>query len=349
MTRVAIGVIMKQEAPYILEWVAYHKALGFELIIADNGGTDGTTDLLSALDAAGICTRIDFRFCNQTPQIPAYRAILRIAKRKKIDIIGFLDCDEFFARQLPLSSLSPEVGANHIASLFTKFAATQISFHWIVYGSKSNFENMTLPVLERFSHHARYENPQNVRIKSFVKVCELFKPSNVFFLGPKVFSPHLFADGQNRWIIDDQKTDRYNPQTQKITHHNGAILHFIIKTWAEYQIKMKRGGGVHGTSRYAASFFNKFDLNEINDEIDPNALIMLYKEIDRLKDIVDKYHRQEVNINGIEKIKPRLLAVGLSGDKNPRFVMLMYKLVKLIDKAWEKMKQVISRDRSTET
>jgi len=52
MTRVAIGAIMKQEAPYILEWVAYHKALGFELIIADNGGADDTTKILTALDAA---------------------------------------------------------------------------------------------------------------------------------------------------------------------------------------------------------------------------------------------------------------------------------------------------------
>jgi len=76
MTRVAIGAIMKQEAPYLLEWVYYHKALGFELIIADNGGQDDTSKILTALHKTNIITRIDFRFKKTAPQIPAYRAIL---------------------------------------------------------------------------------------------------------------------------------------------------------------------------------------------------------------------------------------------------------------------------------
>ncbi len=46
---VSIGAVMKQEAPYIVEWVAWHRALGIELIIADNGGTDGTSELLAKL------------------------------------------------------------------------------------------------------------------------------------------------------------------------------------------------------------------------------------------------------------------------------------------------------------
>jgi glycosyltransferase involved in cell wall biosynthesis len=118
MTKVAIGAIMKQEAPYILEWVAYHKSLGFELIIADNGGDDRTSEILFALDQAKIIKRIDFRFFKNSPQIPAYRAILRYAKRLKIDIIGFLDCDEFFTRYFPIKTLTPEDGAEYILSEF---------------------------------------------------------------------------------------------------------------------------------------------------------------------------------------------------------------------------------------
>lgn len=104
MQRVAIGAIMKQEAPYILEWVYYHKALGFELIIADNGGDDDTSKILYGLHQSKIIQRIDFRSIKTTPQIPAYRAILRHAKKQKIDIIGFLDCDEFFTRHIPIQS-----------------------------------------------------------------------------------------------------------------------------------------------------------------------------------------------------------------------------------------------------
>lgn len=185
MTKVAVGAVMKQEAPYILEWVAYHKALGFELFIADNGGTDDTTRILTALDAAGIITRIDFRFCRKGPQIPAYRAIVRLAKRMKIDIIGFLDSDEFFAPRVPITKLTPDDGAGYIASEFRKFDASQISYYWLIYGSKTDFQDITVPVLERFSYHVTTEAKLDKKIssfKSFVKVNEMFKLSNIFSL-----------------------------------------------------------------------------------------------------------------------------------------------------------------------
>ncbi|HSF92434.1 MAG TPA: glycosyltransferase family 2 protein, partial [Paracoccaceae bacterium] len=46
---------MKNEAPFILEWVAYHQIIGFDkFVIFSNDSTDGTTEILDALDRAGI-------------------------------------------------------------------------------------------------------------------------------------------------------------------------------------------------------------------------------------------------------------------------------------------------------
>jgi hypothetical protein len=46
---------MKNEAPFILEWVAYHRAIGFDRIkIVPEESDDGTTDLLDALAGQGI-------------------------------------------------------------------------------------------------------------------------------------------------------------------------------------------------------------------------------------------------------------------------------------------------------
>lgn len=66
--RVCIGAIMKQEGRYLLEWVAWHKFLGFELIVADNGGTDNQSDLLWRLQDAGMVTRLDVRRFTDRPQ-----------------------------------------------------------------------------------------------------------------------------------------------------------------------------------------------------------------------------------------------------------------------------------------
>lgn len=40
---------VKDEAPYILEWIAWHRLVGFDkIIIAQNSSTDGTVELLEA-------------------------------------------------------------------------------------------------------------------------------------------------------------------------------------------------------------------------------------------------------------------------------------------------------------
>ena len=48
---------MRDEGPFALEFVAHHRAIGFDrLFIASNDCRDGTDLLLDALDAAGAIT-----------------------------------------------------------------------------------------------------------------------------------------------------------------------------------------------------------------------------------------------------------------------------------------------------
>jgi Glycosyl transferase family 2 len=58
--RVGIAAAVKSEAPYLLEWIAFHRAVGIEtFFIADNGGHDGTSELLQRLESAGYITRFN--------------------------------------------------------------------------------------------------------------------------------------------------------------------------------------------------------------------------------------------------------------------------------------------------
>tara|TARA_R110002074_G_scaffold269101_3_gene441049 strand:- start:81 stop:341 length:261 start_codon:yes stop_codon:yes gene_type:complete len=51
---------VKDEAVFMLEWVAHHHLLGFDdICIYTNDCTDGTVALLSALEDAGYCRRFD--------------------------------------------------------------------------------------------------------------------------------------------------------------------------------------------------------------------------------------------------------------------------------------------------
>src|SRR6188474_819157 len=96
--RTAIVAIFKNECEYVLEWIAYHRAvIGInDFIIADNISDDGTTQLLEALDQAGLIKRIVFPRESESagPQIPAYNHILEQFK-DQYDYFLFIDADEF--------------------------------------------------------------------------------------------------------------------------------------------------------------------------------------------------------------------------------------------------------------
>ncbi|NHX28195.1 glycosyltransferase family 2 protein, partial [Escherichia coli] len=51
---------MKNEGPYILEWIAYHRAIGFDdFVLFSNDCTDGTNLILNRLDQMGIVQHFD--------------------------------------------------------------------------------------------------------------------------------------------------------------------------------------------------------------------------------------------------------------------------------------------------
>ena len=51
---------MKNEAPFMLEWVAHNQAIGFDsFLIYTNDCDDGTDDIARRLDALGIASHVD--------------------------------------------------------------------------------------------------------------------------------------------------------------------------------------------------------------------------------------------------------------------------------------------------
>jgi hypothetical protein len=53
-TRILLAATMPNEGPYILEWVAYHLAIGFtDIVICTNDCVDGSLALLERLQELG--------------------------------------------------------------------------------------------------------------------------------------------------------------------------------------------------------------------------------------------------------------------------------------------------------
>ena len=102
--RLAIGAIVRNEGPYLLEWIAFHRVLGVDrFFIADNGSTDdGGGAARRARRGRASCGHLPFPDRpGRRPQLPAYAAILR-RHGAEADWIAFIDADEFLrARRRP--------------------------------------------------------------------------------------------------------------------------------------------------------------------------------------------------------------------------------------------------------
>ena len=88
---------MRNEGPFILEWVAWQKMLGFEnVLIMHNDCTDHSPQLLRLLDRVGeISTKRHEPREGYSPQAEAYRIARRNRLVKQAEWMFTCDVDEF--------------------------------------------------------------------------------------------------------------------------------------------------------------------------------------------------------------------------------------------------------------
>jgi hypothetical protein len=94
--RVIVGC-MKNEAPYIAEWVAYHRAIGVDnFLIYTNDCTDGTAEILDRMQAMGLLQhRRNDDWKGNSPQQSALNKAIREPVLRDAEWIIHIDVDEF--------------------------------------------------------------------------------------------------------------------------------------------------------------------------------------------------------------------------------------------------------------
>ena len=250
-----VGAIFKNEGPYILEWIAFHRAVGVaRFFIADNDSDDGSGALLAALDRAGVIRYIPFPGRpGEPPQLPAFTEILR-RHGSDADWIAFIDADEFLVPAPPERSLLPA-----LASLDALTDVGAVAVNWAVYGSGGETEARPELVIERFQSRARRNINLNKRYKSIVRVSACAGTSD---------NPHRFqlrsgfrtvhADGTDLELFHPRRTG----MSREVRWSPMRLNHYIVKSREEFDRKRLRGRATKVDAVRATSFFDDHDRNE---------------------------------------------------------------------------------------
>lgn len=268
--RLAIGAIFKNEAPYIIEWVAYHRLIGFDrLFIADNNSTDGSTAILESLDAAGIINHIPFPHVpGSPPQLPAYAEIMR-RHGGDADWIAFVDADEFLLPTDDARSIRPV-----IEDISGDQAVGAILVNWANYGSSGHTEPSDALTIERFTYRAEKEWSENFHYKSIVRSSAYVRPHG---------TPHHFVLREGlRMVHTDGSEVTIHPSrgvglSEEHVWSRVRLNHYVVKSRNEFfGRKGPKGRATVVGQKKGEGYFTHHDRNEVLDPV-PDWLIQATK------------------------------------------------------------------------
>lgn len=251
--RIALCAIVRNEIRGLVEWLAHHKALGFsDVLIYDNDSTDGTTDVLQALDDAGELVHLPWPHrMGARPQRLAYEHARR---HSDADWIAFFDADEFLVLNRDatiadfLGRFGPEVGA--------------VAVNWIVFGSGGQAKYRAAPVVERFTDALPAEARQNRSVKAIGRRDRLS--------GTGI---HRVSLGGGRYVMPSGAEAVFDGLTASITPDVtvAALHHYAVKSLEEFQEKRARGhANSHSPKRKQAKLdarFAEFDAGGVRNTL----------------------------------------------------------------------------------
>jgi hypothetical protein len=241
-----IVTTMKNEGPFILEWIAHHRATGVTgFLVYTNDCTDGTDELLDALAAQGILTRRDnpYRTTNLKPQHAALQAAEAEPIVQAADWLICMDVDEF---------LNVKLGDGRLSDLYAAMdaampGANMISATWRLFGNADVDAYEDRFVMEQFPLCA----PEVVRkphqawgFKTLFRNIDIYKKLGVH--RPKGLRPELWdrvrwLNGSGRPMPREMFRNGWRSSTETYGYDWVSLNHYAVRSAESFLVKRDRG------------------------------------------------------------------------------------------------------------
>lgn len=255
----AVVAIMKNEGPYLKEWLDYHLLAGVDhFYIYDNESPDNQAEVAKPYIAAGLVDY--FPLPGKIMQMIAYNDAIRRFKFQ-CRYMAFIDADEFI---YPKNNRAVVEVVDKILSDVPQ--AASLSIHWQCFGSNGQEKaDHSRGVLERFTRRAPkdWAPPDgtgnglgNVIVKAIVnpRMVKLF------------YNPHFAVLFEDLNSINENKETVIQSVHKPIAAEKIVVNHYQTKSFDEYMEKRQRGAADGNISEYQISRFNNYDRNEKFDD-----------------------------------------------------------------------------------
>lgn len=260
--RILAVTCMRDEGPFILDWVAHHRALGVgRFLVYTNDCTDGTEALLEALAPAGLVHVPRSLGPGDSPQWTALEDALSHGEVAGADWVLGIDCDEYVNLRAPLEGLADLVAA-------CPEGTQAIVLPWRLFGAAGQAAFRDEPVPDLFTRAAPLPCPYPVAA-SFFKTLVATGP-HLKALGvhrPRLRRGALWADGAGRPLDARvaEKAARINLWGLPPAHDLVQLNHYALRSAESFMIKRARGLPNRRGRAVDAAYWIERNLNAVED------------------------------------------------------------------------------------
>jgi hypothetical protein len=258
--RVMLVTTVKNEGPNILEWIGYHRMIGFtDIVVFQNDSFDTTERSLRHLADLGVIRYFNNAFRNPARnqfQNRAYRRAARLPEYAAAKWCMALDGDEF---------LRVNVGQGRVQDLIDAVGeAEEVRLNWRIFGNSHLRTLDPRLVTERFTMAneitlpARYPMP----VKTLFRA-DRFQMPGIHMPKRPVSADRLICNGSGRPI--HEVTARGFQVSDPEPYALAQVNHYMVKDSDSFLMKSARGSSSHPERAIALDYWRKRNVNRQED------------------------------------------------------------------------------------
>ncbi|GKY88582.1 glycosyltransferase family 2 protein [Sinisalibacter aestuarii] len=273
---------MKNEAPYILEWIAYHRMIGIDnFLIYTNDCTDGTHEMLDRLQDLGI---VQHRYNNdwkgKSPQQHALNKALKEDLIENADWVIHIDVDEF---------INVRVGNGLLTDFLDRVPdATNVAMTWRLFGHNGVETYEDRLVIEQFSSAAPKYCPKPHTTWGFKTMTK----NTGAYAKLSCHRPNQLRDSHEqavKWVngSGQEMTANYHKKgwrsdLKTIGYDMIQLNHYALRSAESFLVKRQRGRALHVDRSIGLNYWIRMDWGGNRDVTIQRNIPRLRAEMARL-------------------------------------------------------------------
>ncbi len=280
--QVSVVTAMKNEGPFILDWIAHNRAIGIDRhLVYTNDCEDGTDRLLDLLAEAGVARRDNpYRLTGQVPQFAAFQAALKQEDIGAADWLMTLDVDEY---------INIHVGEGLIADLLhARPEAHVFSLPWRLFGNSNCHHFEDRPVTEQFTAAAPAFAPRPLQAWAFKSIYRndgLFRRLGVHRpngIAAEVQGQLVWVDGSGRPMPPTVWHSAWRMSKSTWGYDLASLNHYAVRSAESFLVKRDRGRVNHTDREQGLAYWFRMNHNAEAETSIQRLAPRVRKEKDRL-------------------------------------------------------------------